>query len=171
MSYAVPVDHVSEPRGRIAAIDFTKGVLVLLMVLYHTLNYLEYGSIPHEYMAFLPPSFILLAGLLAAEVNAGRKLTSDRRSRLFVRALKILLVFTGLNVAARVVWSSTDYGMELALREFFRGWRDVYLTGNNQRVAFDVLVPIAYTLALAALALPVHSPKSHFMAAVTLLTF
>ena len=40
MSYAVPVDHVSEPRGRIAAIDFTKGVLVLLMVLYHTLNYL-----------------------------------------------------------------------------------------------------------------------------------
>src|SRR5271169_6764755 len=47
--------------GRISALDFTKGTLVLVMVLYHWLNYFvgSQGSF-YRYLSFLPPSFICI---------------------------------------------------------------------------------------------------------------
>jgi len=35
---------------RIDAIDFSKGILVLAMVVYHSMNYAGYESLPRDYM-------------------------------------------------------------------------------------------------------------------------
>ena len=44
---------------RIDALDFTKGILVLIMVLYHWLNYFVTGhDWIYKYLRFLPISFV-----------------------------------------------------------------------------------------------------------------
>jgi hypothetical protein len=158
--------YVARPDIRIHAIDFTKGVLVLLMVLYHALNYLEYGSVPHDYMAFLPPSFIIIAGFLVVELNAAKSTRGTyRQYRLVVRALKLLLIFSGLNLGARLVWARGGHDV----REFFVNWRDVYFLANDVHVTFDVLVPIAYTLVVAAATLRADHAKRGLFALLGIL--
>ena len=63
------VDASSGRRGRISALDFTKGALVLVMVLYHWLNYFvgPQGDF-YRYLSFLPPSFICITGFLISHV-------------------------------------------------------------------------------------------------------
>src|SRR5215475_6597657 len=109
--------HVEPGHSRLAALDFTKGVLVLLMVVYHVLNYLDYGSIPHDYLGFVPASFILITGFLVAQVYAAKAKADfgGAAQRLAARALKLLLLFTVLNVGARLIWSRNRYGAELGL--------------------------------------------------------
>src|SRR5215475_7529793 len=86
---------------RIAALDFTKGALVLIMVLYHWLNYFHgpYGDI-YKYLRFLTPSFIFISGFLITNVHLSKYEITDSRlpKRLFRRGLKILAVFLALNV-------------------------------------------------------------------------
>jgi len=155
--------------NRIDAIDFAKGALVLAMVVYHAMNYAGYESLPRDYMGFLPTSFIMITGFLLMQVYARR--TSQRSRgvgrRLAVRGLKLLVIFTALNVAARLAWSRNHYGAELGVTEFFSDWFDVYVTANAKSVAFDVLVPIAYTilLAIAVLALRETRPSAPLLLA------
>src|SRR5580704_11951643 len=84
--------------GRISALDFTKGMLVLIMVLYHWINYFY----PHDnrYLRFLTPSFIFITGFLVSNIYLSKYGASDTRlsRRLAERALKILGVFVVLNV-------------------------------------------------------------------------
>src|SRR4029077_598346 len=56
---------LSAKRKRIPALDFTRGTLVLIMVLYHWLNYFVTadGTI-YKYLRFLTPSFIFITGFL-----------------------------------------------------------------------------------------------------------
>jgi hypothetical protein len=170
---AVPRGSTLASSGRIHAIDFTKGTLVLLMVVYHVLNYQQFGTIPHDYIGFLPASFIMIAGFLAARVYLGTHQLPFPQlcQRLGVRALKLLLLFTVLNLAAQVVWSTNRYGTELSVHRFIEQWYRVYVTGDAQGVAFDVLVPISYTLLLAIPALSLQSLKPHFLAALAAAAF
>src|SRR5579863_4200491 len=85
---------------RIDALDFTKGALVLFMVLYHWLNYF-FG--PHgqyyDYLKFLTPSFIFITGFMISQIQLRRYENSGRSlpKRLFVRGLKLLALFLVLN--------------------------------------------------------------------------
>lgn len=54
--------------SRIVFIDFAKGILVLLMVICHSLNYLQYVTLPHDILIFLPPSFIMIAGFIVCHM-------------------------------------------------------------------------------------------------------
>src|ERR1051325_736043 len=58
---------------RDAAIDFTKGTLVLFMVLYHWLNYFV-GPQGHyyNYLRFLTPSFIFISGFMISRIQLSR---------------------------------------------------------------------------------------------------
>src|SRR5690349_15255633 len=82
--------------SRILAIDSAKGALVVLMVVYHTLNYLDYGSLPHDYMAFLPASFTLLAGFLVGVAHVRHSVGNRRWEalHLVVRAARLIALFT-----------------------------------------------------------------------------
>src|SRR5262245_53158097 len=173
MQGAMLAAHAEPGRSRIAALDFTKGALVLLMVVYHVLNYLDYGSIPHEYLGFVPASFIMIAGFLVAHVYAVRAKAdfAGTAYRLAERALKLLLIFTVLNVGARLVWSRNRYGTELDLAAFLRDWEHVYLKGDATGVAFDVLVPISYTLLLAICLLKIAACKRATLHVIALAFF
>jgi uncharacterized membrane protein len=141
----------SSAAHRIGAIDFAKGVLVVAMVVYHALNYLGYDTLPHDYMAFVPMSFTMIAGFLIMQMHSDSREPplSVSALRLASRASKLLIIFTTLNVGARAIWSRNHYGTELSVHDFVTHWFDVYVTGQSKAAAFPVLVPIGYTLLLS----------------------
>jgi len=146
-------------RSRDTAIDFTKGALVLFMVLYHWLNYF-FG--PHgqyyDYLRFLTPSFIFITGFMISQIqlrrydNSGRSLSK----RLFVRGLKLLIVFLVLNVLVYAVLSRLQVSHSLwgkSLRSL--SWA-AFVVGTSRApdgqksVVFSILVAIAYLLIVSA---------------------
>lgn len=136
--------------GRIPALDFTKGALVLIMVLYHWMNYfvLADGSI-YKYLRFLTPSFIFITGFLVSQVYLSKYHTSGLlvAGRLMVRGFKLLAIVLALNIGISTISLKT---FEARVGDGSSGGMVVaFLTGATP-VAFSVLVPIAYLLILSA---------------------
>jgi peptidoglycan/LPS O-acetylase OafA/YrhL len=140
---------------RVPALDFTKGALVLIMVLYHWMNYfIRADGDVYKYLRFLTPSFIFITGFLISQVYLSKKGSSrpNIRGRLLVRGLKLLAVVGCLNIGLIMsvvqdagsdgrISSITQLGMAFVL--------------GTAPVAFSVLVPIAYLLIMAGILLPV----------------
>jgi len=141
---------VIKKSKRMPALDFTKGALVLIMVLYHWLNYFVRpdGSI-YKYLRFLTPSFIFITGFLISQVYLSKYKASGLGvpGRLLLRGFKLLGIVLCLNMALNAArlkgfesrvgdWSPSDMAV-------------AFLTGIAP-VAFSVLVPIAYVLILSA---------------------
>src|SRR5215813_5460686 len=85
---------------RISALDFTKGALVLIMVLYHWINYFIGPQWPYYfYLRFLTPSFIFITGFMISHVYLAKYEVTDLRlpRRLFIRGLKLMGIFLALN--------------------------------------------------------------------------
>lgn len=144
---------------RDTAMDFTKGALVLFMVLYHWLNYF-FG--PHgqyyDYLRFLTPSFIFITGFMISQIQLRRYENSGRSlpKRLFVRGVKLLAVFSVLNAVVYAAQSRVQTLYSFwgeSLRSF--GWAAFVVgaskTADGQKsVVFNILVPIAYLLIVSA---------------------
>lgn len=143
-------------RPRLAFLDLAKGILVLLMVVYHSLNYTNEYHLAFRYLSFLPPSFILITGFLIAIVYYPRYARGDSTIwlRLLTRGAKLLGLFVALNVIAQYV-RSPAYGQSLSIgvTAFFRSWHEVFVVGSGPAVAFEVLLPIAYLLLVSPLLL------------------
>jgi peptidoglycan/LPS O-acetylase OafA/YrhL len=150
----------SSPKAqRISALDFTKGALVLLMVLYHWINYFigpqwEY----YLYLRFLTPSFIFITGFMISNVYLSKYDAADLRlsKRLMTRGIKLLAIFLILNVARTLIVPILGTGFlagnPLELRNIFT----VYVSGNlpiagGKLAAFSILVPISYLLMFSGL--------------------
>jgi len=155
---AVPIAATSGAASRVAAFDFVKGALVLLMVLYHWLNYyIGIGWDGYRYIRFVTPSFIFISGFLISYVSLRAKYASDParfRRRLFGRAVKLLMVFVTLNVVADLT-----IGSRLDLRDadpaaLLTTAYGIFISGDG-RAAFDILVSIAYFLILVPIVLAV----------------
>jgi len=151
---------LSQPRvPRVAALDFTKGALVLIMVLYHWLNYFVTadGDV-YKYIRFLTPSFIFISGFLISQVYLSTKIPPrhDLRSRLLVRGLKLLALVAVLNIALFAVQGVGSRVQSLSPSDAVAA----FFLGTNP-VAFSVLVPIAYLLILAAILAPVFRRNVH----------
>src|SRR5437016_9893125 len=124
----------SSPKTqRISALDFTKGTLVLLMVLYHWINYFIGPQWKYyQYLRFLTPSFIFITGFMISNVYLSKYETAGPRlsKRLFTRGLKLMAIFLALNVArifiVPVLSSSVVVQNLLAFRNIFT----VFVSGN-----------------------------------------
>jgi peptidoglycan/LPS O-acetylase OafA/YrhL len=146
-------------QQRIPALDFTKGALVLLMLLYHWLNYFiaPQGGF-YRYLRFVTPSFIFITGFLISSVYLSRDARSTSRLplRLLVRGVKLLGLFTALNVLIGLSISHSYGGTVVSSRWALQNLLAVYVTGNTlvadnaKAAAFIVLVPIGYLLVLSA---------------------
>ncbi len=138
--------------SRLAFLDLAKGILVILMVVYHSLNYTNEYHLAFRYLSFLPPSFILITGFLIAIVYYPRFARGDTTVglRLLTRGAKLLALFAALNVVAQYV-RSPAYGQSLSIgvSAFFQNWHEVFVKGSGPAVAFEVLLPIAYLLLLS----------------------
>jgi peptidoglycan/LPS O-acetylase OafA/YrhL len=145
--------------GRISALDFTKGILVLIMVLYHWINYFVGSDWPYyRYLRFLTPSFILVTGFLISNVYLSKyKVTGWRLSRrLFTRGLKLLTLFFGLNMARIALLLKLDNNGFRVERFNLRRIADAFAAGNvytvtGKSVVFYILIPIGYLLIISAL--------------------
>ncbi len=148
--------HTGLPRD--AAIDFTKGMLVLFMVLYHWLNYFV-GPQGHyyNYLRFLTPSFIFISGFMISRIHLSRYDNSGSRlsKRLTVRGFKLLALVFLLN--ALLSFAPARFEVRLtALATFLRNICWALIVANptasagQKSVAFSMLVPIAYLLILSA---------------------
>jgi hypothetical protein len=135
---------------RIPALDFTKGALVLIMVLYHWLNYfISPQGFIYRYLRFLTPSFIFISGFLISHVYFVTYGISDPQvpRRLMKRGLKILAVFIFLNVVRIFLIPDSRNGVMPSEPWAAKNIIAVYVTGNMsvggvKAAAFPILVPI-----------------------------
>lgn len=155
-----PKIHVARPpkSQRIPALDFTKGALVLLMVLYHWINYFIGQEVTYyyKYLRFLTPSFIFIAGFMISNVYLSKYAAADPRlsKRLFTRGLKLFAIFLALNLARVLVvpFLGTDSVAQNLLEP--KNLFTVFVSGNlpvsgSKLVSFSILVPISYLLMLS----------------------
>ncbi len=152
------VAQPSTTAARIPALDFTKGVLVLFMVLYHWLNYFysPTGDF-YRYLRFLTPSFIFITGFLISHIYFAKYGCAGWQApkRLAVRGLKILAIFVLLNGAIAILPGSPTRSI-LARNSAIANLIDIFVTGNvstesGKAAAFGILVPISYLLLISAL--------------------
>jgi len=148
----------SSPRTqRIPALDFSKGTLVLLMVLYHWVNYFtQLPSRYYDYLRFLTPSFIFLAGFMISHVYLSKYVAADPRltKRLFTRGLKLIAVFIALNLARNLVVPILGTGGTVQHIPSLANLFSVFVSGDfpvlgGKLISFSILVPISYLLMLS----------------------
>src|SRR5436190_16096789 len=142
---------VAKARPRIEALDMTKGVLVVAMVIYHSFNYSTDYTLGFKYLPFLPPSFILITGFLISRLyfkpEVARDLTAH--GRLLLRGFRLLLLFTLLNVATQVAGRHKFGSDPQGIAYLADYWFEIYGIGGGHFAAFSILLPIAYLLLLA----------------------
>jgi hypothetical protein len=145
--------------SRIEALDWTKGALVLCMVVYHAINYSIYRPMAFEFLAFLPSSFILIAGFLLGQVYGAKYdlATWKPYLRLMIRGGKLLLLFLVLNLGYCVL---LEHSISDGIWEFGDRAGAIFLSGNGREAIFEVLLPIAYFLLLAPVLLWFRSRAS-----------
>ncbi|MCS6316237.1 MAG: hypothetical protein H8K05_00330, partial [Nitrospira sp.] len=134
------------------ALDFTKGVLLLFMVLYHWINYfVDVQGFFYTYLRFITPSFIFITGFLLANVYPDRYGfdSSQIFRRLLLRGMKLLLLFVLLNVVANLLFARSYNRVMPGIDGFFRD-APIIFTSGNAKAAFAILVPISYLLLLSA---------------------
>jgi hypothetical protein len=148
------------------------------MVVYHSLNYSAWRALPGLYMAFLPPSFILIAGFLLTSIYKGKYQAGSwpLYQRLLARGLKLVLIFTVLNLVANSLFSENYNGQKLGVGSFLSEWRSIFLFGSGRKPAFEILLPIGYLLLASPLLLAIYFANSRVIpvlagAAFVLLTW
>ena len=145
----------TEPkRARDEALDWVKGALVVLMVVYHSLNYSPYHPVAFDHLAFLPPSFIFLAGFLLTNSYLGRYDVTDWRlhQRLVMRGAKLILLFTALNLGLYLIAVGPA-----AVGRFAENVQSIYVVPAKRAASFPILASIGYLLLLAPLLLRIGS--------------
>jgi peptidoglycan/LPS O-acetylase OafA/YrhL len=144
----------SPKAQRIPALDFTKGALVLIMVLYHWINYFigpEWKYYP--YLRFLTPSFIFITGFMISHVYLSKYAAADPRlwKRLFTRGLKLMTIFLVLNLARSVAVPLIGTRVAMQNLPSLSDLFTVFVSGNlpvagTKIVSFSILIPISYLL-------------------------
>jgi peptidoglycan/LPS O-acetylase OafA/YrhL len=156
---------------RLAALDFTKGMLVLLMVLYHWLNYFvaDQGDF-YRYLRFVTPSFIFITGFLISNIYLSKYDLNDSglAKRLAQRGVKLLAVFVALNLIISHLVRKTYNGQAIGGDWSWDNLSAIYVTGNTavgtgKVAAFYILVPISYLLLVAALLLALSRYRYIFL--------
>jgi hypothetical protein len=154
-SEGLPARQEGASPGRNHAIDFVKGILVLSMVVYHSLNYTINGSPAFGYLRFIALGFICISGFVITRVLAGKYRASSRvlYGKLLVKGVKLILLFTIVNLLISALLGSDSGTGVVSLRGFAENLRSIYLTGSGTRAAFGILLPIGYLMIVSPLAL------------------
>ncbi len=123
----------------------------------------------YRFLAFLPPSFILITGFLVGQVYATKYDLGTWKPymRLVVRGLKLLAIFTALNVAHCVI---AERGALEGMWEF-AGPIERDLSVGETAGRFEVLLPISYFLLLAPVLLWFRSRATGGIAACAVIVF
>jgi hypothetical protein len=149
-------------------LDLVKGALVVIMVVYHAMNiFSTAGPDEYAYVRFVSGSFILMSGYIVARFYEAR-FSADWRStshRLVVRGLKLLILFTLLNLLINLTGIGNPNKAQLGIQRYMSSLFEVYVSGEPGYASFQILLPIAYLLVAApALLMLVRLRKWLFVA-------
>jgi hypothetical protein len=149
------------PRQRDLALDAVKGGLIVLIALYHAMNYV--GTVPaaaYGYLRVGNGAFVFLAGYAAATFHAVTDAPSawPAARHLLLRGARLLALFTALNLALACAGLTSYRQVNFNLSAFLRHADGIYLTGDAPQAAFRILVPVAYVLMLAGILLMAQRP-------------
>lgn len=159
------ITETHRQNGRNTALDFVKGVLVLSMVLYHSLNYFMNNSILFRYLRFIAPGFIFISGFMVTNVlylKYGAHFRS-LSSRLVSKGIKLVAIFTCLNIVINFAFNSNYGGRELGIRFFFQNALSIYYFGIDKMAAFGILLPIGYLYIFASFVLWMTKRSRYFL--------
>ncbi len=139
-------------RTRDATFDIVKGMLVLLMVVYHVLSIASTaGPEAYRYIRFISGSFVFITGFIVTRFigEAFAQAPATVSLRLLVRGAKVLAIFTVLNLAIQASGFGNPAKPRLGVTGFFDEAARLYLAGDGRSTSFLILLPIAYLLMLA----------------------
>ena len=148
-------------RRRIESIDLFKGVLVLLMIVYHTtLLYVTKGDderadLIRMELAFLHSAFLFVSGFLCGFHYAPKRDQGVAVARrVLTRGLRLFCVFALCNVVAYATTSAYEVSSFL---KSFDSWesisRSYILSVSGKLFAFEILAYIAVYLCIASITL------------------
>lgn len=134
------------------SIDFVKSYLVFIMLLHHGIDFLISNNnyyYFYKYLRFVTGSFVFISGFLISNVYINKYNINDNimYKRLLDRAIKLLLIFTILNIFinnTQIVEKIWEINLDMKL--IFETIFTIYIAGDYRVVSFEILVPIAYTL-------------------------
>lgn len=167
MSHSQDLQH-----QRIASIDATKGLLVIFMVVYHSINYTEQYHLAFKYLAFLPPSFILIVGMLLSALHLKQKHdpTNTNALKYLKRGTKLLAIFLVLNILALLVSAQSFNEFFILTEQLVENAVHVFITGTEGRLAFEILLPISYFIILSPLLILTHNHSRYAVIGLALFT-
>lgn len=140
--------------GRDTGLDFVKGVLVVVMVLYHAMNYFaDAPAAYYGYLRFVNGAFVFITGYVVAVFRADAALTGGHSpvAPLALRGAKLLGLFTALNLAIGAGGVTNYKNVTFDIGGYFERAGAVYLSGDAAQIAFRILAPISYVLMISAL--------------------
>lgn len=138
-----------ENRKRLHEIDFTKGVLVVVMVAYHTLNYFLLGKgIYYLYIIYVAEAFIFFSGVVCAIFysDAYEKNRKSVQKRLIIRSAKLVSIFLLSNVVIVLTIRREDFLSKIDGKNAIDIINDLLILGNPKICSFEIILPIAYLL-------------------------
>lgn len=135
-------------------LDFVKGTLVIVMVVYHAMNYFtNVDASYYGYLRFINGSFVFLAGYVVSTFY-DEKYGADGwqlLKRLTWRGIKLLVLFTALNLAISALGVTSYQSVEFGTAGYLANVTEIYGSGNGKLMAFQILIPISYVLLVAPL--------------------
>lgn len=158
--------------NRDASLDFVKGYLVcVVMVMGHIVSLLTTAGYDGVvYFRFGTGSFVFISGYIVA-VFYSKKYLQDKKKickRLVNRGLKLLLIFTFLNILINVFALQSYKSFQNEINPHLMNLYSIYITGGSS-TSFAILVPIAYLLILSPFLLAFQSFKKTIVITTSLL--
>lgn len=153
-------------------LDYTKGFLVICMVIYHSITYFTTtGYDGTKYIRFVTGSFIFISGYIVSVFYHNKFIFNKVKTskRLITRGLKLIFIFTFLNIIISLAGIQSHKFVQYDINLFLQSLRAIYVQGNSIYAVFQILVPIAYFLFLSPLLLFFQNRKKTIMLLTILL--
>ena len=121
-------------------LDAVKGILVVLMVVYHAMNiFSTAGAEDYAHIRFVSGSFIFVSGYIVASFYYARFKADwgDTSKRLVLRGVKLLALFTLLNVLINLTGVGNPDKVQLGIRHYINNAYAVYISGAPGYASFN----------------------------------
>jgi len=155
---------------RYLPLDFVKGILVLVMVVYHIMNYFSTAE-DHgfSFVRFVTGAFIFISGynisVLYSEKFRINKIAVSKR--IFTKGFKLMVLFTVLNILIVLTGVGNPTKRQYGIESYISNYFDIYILGNPRAAAFQILLPIAYLLIVSP-AILIFIRFKYYVAAIIL---
>jgi peptidoglycan/LPS O-acetylase OafA/YrhL len=138
-------------KKRNIALDFNRGMLIIIMILLHCIDDLAPLSYFAKSIRFVSGAFIFVAGFVISNIYLAKYNIYEKGlyKRLFIRGVKLLLVFSVLNGLMLLLISRPYNGA--GQEQFLSNLVQVYITGDRTLVSFDILLPISYVMIISSI--------------------